>query len=173
MRHVPAHPVRYFVTHKFAANLVETYRKANGPGGTTLEGMNAVLGPFLRAYNRALEQLPMHERPSDIRFQKKELALFLHVAANQVSGERMYSLPPDVVEGLRSDAEKPPRLLNIRQLPAKAFYIHFGPQQDFDLWGEGYYVDGAYFSWWGQDHPVQIVLTRYERTWIIQALQTS
>lgn len=154
-----AHPERYLRTHLFATQLLETYRRANGPGPTTTTGFQAVTDKFMAIHRGLTDELPLGERPESVRMVKKELALFTHFAAYHTWGKRLYLVPAERTTHYLDESFDPPAALSKKSLPSPCFHLHFGVRHDWNLWGSGYKVDGAYVSWWDEQHPIQIVLT--------------
>lgn len=139
------HPNRYYNSRPFIKTLLSIYRQNAGSGLPTMEVLNAISNSYVQFYNSAILELPLEDRPSSASFITKEVSLFMHYANFYRNGRNIFHFQRALTTLLRQ-TEVDDVILDAIKLPYNAFYVHFGQQSDLNLWGQHYFVDGAYVS---------------------------
>lgn len=154
------HPDRYYHSRPFMKTLLSVYRQNAGSGVPTMEVLNVVGGSFMQFYNTALLELPFELRPANTRVMTEEVSLFMHYARFDRNGRNIFYFQPALTTLLRQ-TDVDDVILNVIKLPYDSLYIAFGKQSDLNLWGQGYFVDGAYVSTASTEdsNVLQILLT--------------
>ncbi|MCZ8517464.1 hypothetical protein O9H85_35015 [Paenibacillus filicis] len=82
----------------------------------------------------------------------------MHYATFTVSGRNIFNFEQSMIESFKhTDIDQVP--VSALSFPYTSFYMSFGKQEDLELWGEGYYVDGAYITVLPGFKSLQIILS--------------
>lgn len=154
------HPDRYYRTRSFVKTLLSIYRQKADGVVPSMDTLNVIGQSFNRFYNTAILEVPSEQRPAGTRQITEEISLFMHYAAFHKSGRNIFHFRPALTNLLRRTEVDDVILDNI-ELPYKALYLAFGQQIGLDLWGQGFFIDGAYVSRAHVDTTdlIQILLT--------------
>jgi hypothetical protein len=137
------HPERYRVTRPFAKQVVSYYKSNVSNGMATERDLQEVQRLVFRMYNQELLKLPVDKRPDNTRLIAKELSYSMHYSTFTIFGRNIFNFEQDMIDSFKhTDIDQVPN--SALSFPYPSFYMSFGKQLDLELWGEGYFVDGAY-----------------------------
>ncbi|TAJ08841.1 MAG: hypothetical protein EPO61_08020 [Nitrospirae bacterium] len=139
------HPNRYAYCRPFIKTLLSIYKQNAGTGTPTMEALNAIGDSYMQLYNTAVQKMPFEQRPMNTGFMSKEVSLFMHFARFEANGRNIFHFQPALTSLLRK-TDVDDVLLHTIRLPYDCFHMTFEKQPDLNLWGQGYFVDGAYIS---------------------------
>ena len=151
------HPERYSLTRPFSKQVVNYFRNYSLDGLPTIELVEILNRIFIKNYNEMLLSMPLELRPKDTGLMQIEMTYAVHYADFVTNGRNVFHFEPEMVEKFKqTDIDEVPA--SVLQFPFPVFYMSFGLQEDMDLWGNGYFVDGAYVIV-HPNFPLQIVLS--------------
>lgn len=151
------HPNRYYLTHDFAKPALNIYRQDVGTSLPTMNIFNKLMPIILKSYNSHLNEIPESSSSSRNNLINNSLSYFMHYAAFNLHGKNIFEFSPTLTEMFNNSVVDEVILSNIKY-PYKAFYLHFGMLEEYNLWDEGYFVDGAYITQ-RMDMHVEILLS--------------
>ncbi len=136
------HPQRFQATRPFAQESARVL--AGRPAGfgrrSDFETLTALVQ---KHYNEVIGTIPREDRPQSVKRLTDEACLAFHHARFQAAGRQIFHFEGDLLEAFRhTDVDEVP--VGAIKPPFPVMYLHFGPQADLDLYGDGNVVDGAY-----------------------------
>jgi hypothetical protein len=125
----------------------------------TFETFQNIFDLIMQTYNRNIKELPLEQRPDNLRTVDRYADTAIHYAAFCSFGRQIFHFNNEIVEQFRkTDIDEV--LLESLKFPYEVFYMSFGKQSDLTLWNKDYFVDGAYISMFNnEERSLQILLT--------------
>jgi hypothetical protein len=158
------HPNRYVHSRGFFRPLFNLYRQSAYPDGVPPASASIKIGNklILEHWNPELDKYPVEQRPENlIGMLADEQDMFAHVARFTLCGRNIFHLSPTLT-GLLQMTDVDDVLWGSIKLPYPAFYIWFGPQQEWRFGSGRYCADGAYVSAGVGGGGIQIFVTTIE-----------
>jgi len=158
------HPNRYAHSRPFFRALFNLFRQSADVNGVGLASafMRICDKLVLEYWDQELERFPVEQRPEHpTQLITGEESMFEHVARFAFCGRNIFHLSLPLTAFLRiTDVDDV--LWNSISLPYPAFYVWFGPQQEWRFGNGRYCADGAYVSTIPNDGGIQIFVTTVE-----------
>ena len=158
------HPNRYVHSRPFFRALFNLFRQSADANGVLPASTFMRIGDKLifEYWNPELERFPVEQRPEHpTQLIVGEQSMFAHVAQFAFCGRNIFHLSPPLTALLRiTDIDDV--LWSSISLPYRAFYVWFGPQQEWRFGSGRYCADGAYVSAIPNDGGIQVFVTTVE-----------
>ncbi|SRR6266487_447058 len=158
------HPNRYTQSRPFFRPLFNVFRQSADASGILPDfAFIRICEKLIVEYwNPELERFPLEQRPDNpTQLVTGEQSMFAHVAQFTFCGRNIFHLSPTLTALLRITDVDDVLWSSIR-LPYPAFYVWFGPQQEWHFGNGRYCADGAYVSAVPNDGGIQIFVTTVE-----------
>lgn len=153
------HPERFRMLNPLARQISTIYQSLSGQKMATYETFQKIIDLIMQTYNKTIKELPIEQRPDNLRTLYRYGDAAMHYAAFCSFGRQIFHFNNEIVEQFRkTDIDEV--LLESLRFPYEVFYMSFGKQMDLKLWNKDYFVDGAYISMFNiKETSLQIFLT--------------
>lgn len=149
------HPERYRRSRPFARQV--TTLMAGNRGLPSYELFQSLIDTVYRSYNNEIMELPFESRPDNLQGLMRESSMAMHYARFCSYGRQIFHFNKEITEQfLKTDVDEV--VLDSIRLPYDVLYLSFGKQPNLNLWGKGFFVDGAYVTWYAESN-LEIMLT--------------
>lgn len=155
------HPERYRKSRPFAKQVARVM--ADNRGIPSYNLLQELIDTVNKAYNNTILSLPLESRPNNIQGLMHENSIAMHYANFCSYGRQIFHFNNEITQQFSSTDIDEVIPDNIR-LPYDVLYLSFGKQTNLDLWGKGFFVDGAYITW-HEDSGLEIMLTTIDENY--------
>lgn len=139
------HPERFKITRPFAKQVVQYFRSNVKDGLVTQRNLTDIGVILERSYKSMISRLPFDKRPKNAKFLYKDLSYAMHYGTFNSLGKYIYHFDNELTDQFKmTDIDNVP--IALLSFPHRSFYLSFGQQIDLNLWGDGFFVDGAYIT---------------------------
>lgn len=140
------HPVRWARKSPFSKTALTSMRGRPLHADSTMDHVgNLIAGEMMDHYNRAILQMPVEQRPTNIRFINGEIATGMKAAAWFWGGRHAFILSDGLHQALARTDLGGVRVSDV-QYPYEHFYLSLAGRLDVGLPGSDNVIDGAYVS---------------------------